>query len=183
MVHIAVLTTDDQLLEMHRASGLKIVQIDAIDFATYARAKDAPSAVVLDLRQSRQLPAGLQEFSREHPNASVILVLPSLDPRMMLDAMRAGVKECLAEPLTPQAIDEALRRAVVGATPEPNGQLFAFVGSKGGVGTARPTRPSITAGCVRCSSSPNTSTASRCLTCRAPMRAWIRWTPPLPSSS
>ena len=44
MTHIAVLTSDDQLLEMLRGSGLKIGQIDAVDFANYSRASDAPSA-------------------------------------------------------------------------------------------------------------------------------------------
>ena len=54
----------------------------------------------------------------------------------MLEAMRAGVKECVSEPLTSQALDEAVRRVLVGAEADPTGQLFAFVGAKGGVGTS-----------------------------------------------
>jgi pilus assembly protein CpaE len=121
---------------MLRASGLKVERIDAIDFANYARSTEAPSAVVLDVRANHQLPAGLSEFHVRHPDASVVLVVATLDPRMMLEAMRAGVKECLAEPLTPQVVDEAVRRVLLGANPEPAGQLFAFVGAKGGVGTS-----------------------------------------------
>lgn len=136
MTQIGVLTSDEKLLEMLRVSGLKVESIDAIDFANYSRTSDAPSAVVLDIRLKHQLPAGLIEFNQKHPDASVILVMSSLEPRIMLEAMRAGVKECLAEPLTPQAVDEAVRRVLIGANPEPSGQLFAFVGAKGGVGTS-----------------------------------------------
>ena len=35
--------------------------------------------------------------------------MSTLDPQFMLEAMRAGVNECLAEPLTREAIDEAVR--------------------------------------------------------------------------
>lgn len=136
MTQIGVLTADEHLLEMLRVSGLKVEQIDAIDFANYSRSDNAPSAVVLDIRTKHQLPAGLHEFHQRHPDANVVLVMSTLEPRVMLEAMRAGVKECLAEPLTAQAVDEAVRRVLVGANPEPSGQLFAFVGAKGGVGTS-----------------------------------------------
>jgi pilus assembly protein CpaE len=136
VTQIGVLTTDELLLEMLRASGLKAEQIDAVDFANYARTSEAPSAVVLDVRGSHKLPVGLSEFHLHHPDASLVLVVASLDPRMMLEAMRAGVKECLSEPLTPEVVDEAVRRVLLGINPEPSGQLFAFVGAKGGVGTS-----------------------------------------------
>jgi pilus assembly protein CpaE len=136
VTHIGVLTTDDDLLEMLRASGMKVESIDTIDFANYSRSATAPSAVVLDIRAKHQLPPGLTEFHQKHPDASIVLVLASLEPRLMLEGMRAGVKECLAEPLTAEAVDDALRRVLVGPQTAPTGQMFAFVGAKGGVGTS-----------------------------------------------
>jgi pilus assembly protein CpaE len=49
--------------------------------------------------------------------------------------MRAGVSECVPEPLTSQALDAAMRRVIkdAGAT---SCQVFAFVGAKGGIGTS-----------------------------------------------
>jgi pilus assembly protein CpaE len=136
VTHIAVLTNDDQLLEMLRGSGLKIGQIDAVDFANYSRANDAPAAVVIDVRGNHpQLPPGVPEFRRAHSQSAIVVVVSKLDPQFMLNAMRAGVNECLPEPLTREMIDEALRSVVVGNQPEPAGQVFAFVGAKGGVGT------------------------------------------------
>jgi pilus assembly protein CpaE len=54
----------------------------------------------------------------------------------MLEAMRAGVTECVAEPLSPKALDEAVRRVLTNALPQPAGQVFAFIGAKGGVGAS-----------------------------------------------
>jgi pilus assembly protein CpaE len=137
VTHIAVLTNDDQLLEMLRGSGLKIGQIDAVDFANYSRSSDAPSAVVIDVRGNHPaLPPGVPEFRRAHAQSAIVVVVSKLDPQFMLNAMRAGVNECLPEPLTREMIDEALRSVVVGSQPEPAGQVFAFVGAKGGVGTS-----------------------------------------------
>jgi pilus assembly protein CpaE len=65
----------------------------------------------------------------------VILVASTLDPSLMLEAMRAGVNECVQEPLTPEALSQAIRKVVAGNQPQQAGQVFAFVGAKGGVGT------------------------------------------------
>ena len=84
-----------------------------------------------------QLPFGLAAFRRQQPNAGVVLVASSLDPRLMLDAMRVGVTECVAEPLAAKALDEAVRRVLTNVLPQPAGQVFAFIGAKGGVGPRR----------------------------------------------
>jgi len=131
---IAILTTDDRLVELLRTSGLKAGRIDATELSAYARASEAPQVLVVDARGRDQLPGGLSAFRRQHPSAGAVLVVSSLDPRLMLEAMRAGVTECVAEPLTSQALDEAVRRVLTNTT-EAAGQVFAFVGAKGGVGT------------------------------------------------
>ena len=134
MNQIAILTTDDRLVELLRTSGLKAGRIDATELSGYARASEAPQVLVVDARGRDQLPGGLSAFRRQHPSAGAVLVVSSLDPRLMLEAMRAGVTECVAEPLTAQALDEAVRRVLTNTT-EAAGQVFAFVGAKGGVGT------------------------------------------------
>jgi pilus assembly protein CpaE len=131
---VAILTTDDKLVELLRTSGLKAGRIDPGELATYARSPEAPQVLVVDVRRRDQLPSGLSAFRRQHPNAGAVLVVSSLDPRLMLEAMRAGVSECVAEPLTAAALEEAVRRVLTNTT-ETSGQVFAFVGSKGGVGT------------------------------------------------
>ena len=135
MTQIAVLTVDERLLELLRGAGLKPTRIDIDTLNAYARGGDAPQVLVVDVRSQAQLPASLAAFRRQHPGAGAVLIVASLDPRLMLEAMRAGVTECIPEPLTPKAVEEAVRRVFTNSAPQRGGQMFAFVGAKGGVGT------------------------------------------------
>ena len=91
MHQIAILTADERLVEMLRTSGLRVSGIDVAELARYARAAEAPQVLVVDARGHDQLPSGLAAFRRQHTSAGVVLVVSSLDPRLMLEAMRAGV--------------------------------------------------------------------------------------------
>jgi pilus assembly protein CpaE len=54
----------------------------------------------------------------------------------MLEAMRAGVTEWVAEPVTDSTLAAAVQRVIAQRTPKTAaGQVFAFIGAKGGVGT------------------------------------------------
>ncbi len=137
MVHqIAILTADERLVEMLRTSGLRVSGIDQAELARYARTAEGPQVLVVDARGNDQLPSGLAPFRRQHTNAGVVLVASTLDPRLMLEAMRVGVTECVTEPLSAKALDEAVRRVLTNVLPQAAGQMFAFVGAKGGVGAS-----------------------------------------------
>jgi len=82
-----------------------------------------------------QLPSALIGFKRRHPGAAVIIIASALEPALMLEAMRAGVTECVAEPLSP---DEITRRCSVSrpsSRASPGRQGVRLPGAKGGVGT------------------------------------------------
>ena len=136
MTQIAVLSNDEHLVEILRGSGLQAARINADDLAGYSKATDAPQVIVADVRGRDHLPATLAAVRRQHPGIGVVLVVSSLDPRLMLEGMRAGVNECVAEPVSAKTLDEAVRRVLINAAPEPAGQAFAFIGAKGGVGTS-----------------------------------------------
>jgi pilus assembly protein CpaE len=119
---------------MLRAAGVQATRLDREAYPAKLHAA-SPAALIVDVRGQSQLPAALSAFRKEHPAASVILVTSTLDPRLMLDAMRAGVNECVQEPITPETLNQAIRKVVSGSQPQPTGQVFAFVGAKGGVGT------------------------------------------------
>jgi pilus assembly protein CpaE len=135
LIQVAVLSSDPRLEEALRAAGLKAGRLDLDGLQGQARAAVPPAALVVDVRGQHQLPAGLAAFRRQHSGIGIILVASTLEPHLMLEAMRAGVTECVQEPVTPQALDQAVRRVLVDAAPEPVGQVLAFVGAKGGVGT------------------------------------------------
>jgi pilus assembly protein CpaE len=90
--------------------------------------------VIADVRGSAHLPTALVALKLRHPGAAVVLLASTLDPVLMLEAMRAGVNECIAEPITVASLGDALTR-VLAMRGGQAGQVFAFVGAKGGVGT------------------------------------------------
>jgi pilus assembly protein CpaE len=65
----------------------------------------------------------------------IAILAPSLDPTLMLEAMRAGVTECITDPLTQASIESAISHVVVQRAATVEGRVFAVVGAKGGVGT------------------------------------------------
>jgi pilus assembly protein CpaE len=65
----------------------------------------------------------------------VAIVCSSLEPELMLEAMRAGVTECLTDPLTQGMLESAIGRVIGQRVGRVEGRVFALVGAKGGVGT------------------------------------------------
>ncbi len=94
-----------------------------------------PDVVVLDLRAHAAIPPELTALKRQHATTGVVIVAKTLDPELILAAMRAGANECVAEPLTQDELDAAMSR--VARLREPYTAVhkaFAIVGVKGGVG-------------------------------------------------
>jgi pilus assembly protein CpaE len=54
---------------------------------------------------------------------------------MMLDAMRAGVNECIAEPIQRTEFLATLKRLMEKRANAPTGSIYALLGAKGGVGS------------------------------------------------
>jgi pilus assembly protein CpaE len=134
VLHIAIVSSDPRVEELLKPSGLTTQRFPRESWS--ARSIDgAPSALLLDVRGLPQLPAALTLFRRDYAGTPIVLITSSLDGQMMLEAMRAGVSECVVDPLTSQALDAALRR-VIKDTDVSASQVFAFIGAKGGVGTS-----------------------------------------------
>jgi pilus assembly protein CpaE len=64
----------------------------------------------------------------------VLLVASKLDPALMLEAMRAGVNEFVTAPITVTELQAAIKRLVGNLATTVRGEVFAFIGAKGGVG-------------------------------------------------
>ena len=123
VIQVAVLSNDLQLEEALRSAGLKVGTRRPRHSVGRGRAGDplrprswSTSAASASCRQVWHRSA-----SRTAARASCSIA-SSLDPHMMLEAMRAGVTECVQEPITPQSLDQAVRRVLVDAVPEQLGQ-------------------------------------------------------------
>jgi pilus assembly protein CpaE len=129
-------TSDRKLEELVRSSGLRPAVASAIDLLGLTHPGAAqPDVLVIDVRAHGQVPAALAVLKRQHPATSVLLIANELTPDLMLEAMRAGVNECLAEPLVVENVSAAISRLIAQRSIPVGGQVFAFVGAKGGVGT------------------------------------------------
>jgi pilus assembly protein CpaE len=116
---------------------MAVATLPGSELATLAHSSSAqPVVVVVDLRGQSHLPAALPLLRRQRPTMGVIIVASTLDPVLMLEAMRAGVNECVAEPFTSADLEAAIARVTVHPPQtDKSAQVFAFLGAKGGVGT------------------------------------------------
>jgi pilus assembly protein CpaE len=127
---------DAKLEELVRASGRVTTVTWLADLSTLVDSKAVqPDVLLVDVRQGGGVPPQLATLKRQHPATNVILLAATLDPAVMLEGMRAGVSECIAEPLRQDDVSGALTRLLGHHAKGPDGPVFAFVGAKGGVGT------------------------------------------------
>jgi pilus assembly protein CpaE len=135
--HISILgSVDRQLEQMLRATGSRITTLPLAELSKLAlSSSEQPDVVLLDVRSDSQLPPGVAALRRQHPHTGVVIIASRLDPSLMLEAMRAGVNECVTEPLTRNDLDAAIARVVRQQRSVVIGDAFAFIGAKGGVGT------------------------------------------------
>src|SRR6188508_2805694 len=91
---------DRELLEVLRNCDARVVQANADGLAALAGAHARqPDVIVIDHAPGGGLPPALGLIRRQHPGTGVMLVLPGLDAALMLEAMRAGISECVTRPL------------------------------------------------------------------------------------
>jgi len=90
---------DAKVAELLKELGVPVNAITADELSAWTGRASAPSApIIVDTRGDAQLPAALAGFKRRHPGAAVLIISSALEPALMLEAMRAGVTECLTEP-------------------------------------------------------------------------------------
>jgi pilus assembly protein CpaE len=129
-------SSDRQLEDLLRGPGVRIKTLQVSDLLALAQsAAEQPDVVVLDVRDSNTLPPTVTTLKRQHPTTGVVIVAARLDPVLMLEAMRMGVTEWVANPVTAADLNAAVERVSSTRSGSAPGQIFAFVGAKGGVGT------------------------------------------------
>jgi pilus assembly protein CpaE len=127
--------SDRQLVDLVRACGVQVTIVSLDDLATLAhKTARQPSAIVVDQRERTTIPAELAALKRMHPSTGVLMVLPRLDGALVLEAMRVGANECVADPVTRDDLNAALERIAAQLQPSTRGDVFAILGAKGGVG-------------------------------------------------
>ena len=119
-----------------QAAGMRVTSVAASELAALAHPSATPPQVVmLDLRDTSALPPHVAALRRQHPETGVVLLVSTLEPSFMLEAMRAGVTELVPEPLTQVALEGAVGRVWQDReVKKETGCVIAVVGAKGGIG-------------------------------------------------
>jgi pilus assembly protein CpaE len=132
---IKLVSSDPRLAQAFRETGLAYINVphDAVS-ALAQPAAPQPRILAVDLREDQHFPAELSVLKKNHPATAVVLVVARLDPALMLEAMRAGVSEIVPEPISVTELQAALKRLGSSAAGPSRGEMFAFIGAKGGVG-------------------------------------------------
>lgn len=116
--------------------GIRVRSGNSGELATLAHpAAHQPDVLLIDIRGGRQVPAALAAVKRHHANLAVVVIGSSAEPSVLLEAMRAGASEFIAEPVDLAQLTETIVRLTGERQLTSAGQVFAFVGAKGGVGT------------------------------------------------
>jgi pilus assembly protein CpaE len=126
---------DRELEDRLRGAGMRPTTIPSSELSTLIHpSSPIPDIVVLDLRAEPQIPHSLPLLKRQHPETAVVIIASTLDPALMLDAMRAGVTECVTD-IHRGDLEAAIVRLMAQRAGPDIGEVFVFVGAKGGVGT------------------------------------------------
>lgn len=128
-------SVDGELARLVGDAGMRAVSLPMETLSTFTAGTRPVGVAILDLRATSRLPDDAAGFRRRHPTIPIVLVTQTLEPTLILEAMRAGIAECITEPLSTAAIEAAFSRVLAQRLPDATGQLFAFVGAKGGIGT------------------------------------------------
>ena len=100
----------------------------------------SPELVIVDLQDDPDLGVKFIQFLMEGASGQkVIAAGPTLEPELLLAAMRAGISDYLPKPVSVEALAEAVSRTTqqLGRTPGTRqpGQVYTFFSSKGGSGS------------------------------------------------
>jgi pilus assembly protein CpaE len=132
MIHVALISSSGaQLNEVLRACGAKV---STVAEGASSLPSPPPDVVVFDLRERTAIPSAIPLLRRLHADLGIVIVAPALDTNLLLEAVRAGVNEVVVDPVSQAEMEKALAR-VIGQRGSETGQVFGFIGAKGGVGT------------------------------------------------
>jgi pilus assembly protein CpaE len=128
---------DPQLGALIRDAGLNVaVTLPIADLQTLEKSTArATDVLIVDIRGRGTIPLEVAALKRRYPKIGILLVAAQLDQTMMLEAMRSGVTEVITDPLSSADLQDAVARLVGQFLPRQAGEVLAFIGAKGGVGT------------------------------------------------
>ena len=130
------------LADVGRAGVVRTVDHypDLVELTRLLRAA-APDVVFLSTESMNRAAELVKQVETNAPGVQVIAISRAADPEIILDSMRAGIREFVALPFHPQQLEDALQRIDDQVRKKPpafesSDLIFSFLPSKAGVGTS-----------------------------------------------
>ena len=135
--HITLVGAADRKPEdLLRAAGLHVSVITEAGLGSLVGVSaKQPDVLVVDVRRTAVVPPLVGVLRRQHPNTGVMIIAQTLESALLVDAMRAGVTEVVAEPFEQEDLEDAITRVSGQRSGAEMGTVIGFLGAKGGVGT------------------------------------------------
>ncbi len=114
-----------------RATHVPLAGLDA----AHPLGSKGPDAFVVDVRALERLPREVAQLKKQFPATGVVIVARTLEPTEMLEAMRMGVNEWVAEPVKQEELAAAITRVARHTVRPMLGRTLGVIGAKGGVGS------------------------------------------------
>ncbi|HTR38506.1 MAG TPA: hypothetical protein VMH80_21495 [Bryobacteraceae bacterium] len=113
---------------------------NTLELVRFLRAH-APQVIFLSIESTAKALDMAKEVEKNTPGVQIVAISRSVDPQILLEIMRAGIREFASLPFDRQALVDALLRVkeAVQARPpsiETTNQVYSFLPSKAGVGTS-----------------------------------------------
>ena len=101
--------------------------------------REHPNLIILDgICHGMDEQKALGQLNLQHPTLAIIMLCENLSSEFLINAMRVGVREVLALPLSKPALVDAVsrvqHRTALGNMPPKKGLVLAFIACKGGSG-------------------------------------------------
>ena len=112
----------------------------AVELVRFLRAH-APQLIFLSIDSMKKVLEIAHEVEKNAPGVQLVAVSRICNPQLLLEVMRAGIREFVSLPFDRQTLAEAMTRIENALAERPaeiraTNQIFAFLPSKGGVGTS-----------------------------------------------
>jgi pilus assembly protein CpaE len=125
------LQCDARLVALHQGGASKVPVVAD---------QERPNLIILDSMCRDLEDLGVVEYvASQHPQTVMVMLCANQSPDFLINAMRAGVREVLQSPVSPEAllacVERIEQRRGIGSKPRQAGQILTFIPCKGGSGS------------------------------------------------
>ena len=135
----------EQVRILAEASGLVSVEIETPQYCKKGTDQSArefiharPEVILIDIEDERAGILAIETLHSVLPDAHILAIAKKADPKLIIQAVRAGAREFLQEPIHPRSFAQAIERYMTEKQRrlerQKEGKIYCFIAGKEGTG-------------------------------------------------